>query len=127
MAVQRRVDAYGLAATGAATSIRFAGTAVAGPVLTAGAALPRAWLGAGTLPLRIVDSLAGIVPLVRRRDQTLSQFGFTDSELAEFTVSLNGRGIDRIVPIGAALTFAPVWDGYDLPREFTRLVTVAGS
>lgn len=127
MAVQRRVDTYGLAAEGAAASLRFAGTAVAGAVLTEGASLPRSWLGAGTLPLRTVDSLADIVPLVRRRDQTLTQFGFTDGELAAFTTDLGGRGIDRIVPIGAALTFAPVWDGYDLPREFTRLVIVAGS
>jgi hypothetical protein len=29
------------------------------------------------------------------------------------------------MPIGRALEFSAVWDGYDLLREFTRLVTVS--
>jgi hypothetical protein len=37
---------------------------------------------------------------------------------------LSGRGVDRIVPFGSALTFSAIWDGYDLLAEFSRLVTV---
>jgi hypothetical protein len=37
-----------------------------------------------------------------------------------FARSLNGSGIDRIVPIGQALAFGRFWDGYDLLAEFTR-------
>ncbi|HET9516299.1 MAG TPA: gamma-glutamyl phosphate reductase, partial [Actinoplanes sp.] len=37
---------------------------------------------------------------------------------------LAGRGIDRVVPFGSALSFAAVWDGYDLLSEFSRITTV---
>jgi len=39
---------------------------------------------------------------------------------------VGGRGIDRVVPFGQALSFASVWDGYDLLTEFTRLTTLRG-
>jgi hypothetical protein len=38
--------------------------------------------------------------------------------------ALGGKGIDRIVPFGSALSFAAVWDGYDLLHEFTGIMTV---
>ena len=34
------------------------------------------------------------------------------------------KGIDRIVPIGSTMEFDLVWDGYDLTRELTRVVTM---
>ena len=33
-----------------------------------------------------------------------------------------GRGIDRLVPVGQALSFHRFWDGYDLIRELVRHV-----
>ena len=81
--------------------------------------------GRGTffdLKLRRLGDLAGTVS---RRDQTLTAFGFTDSELSSLVRDLNGRGIDRIVPIGDALTFSIwVWDGHDLLQAFTRRVHI---
>ena len=44
--------------------------------------------------------------------------------LDELCVELAGRGVDRIVPFGSALSFSAVWDGYDLLAEFSRLVSV---
>jgi hypothetical protein len=38
---------------------------------------------------------------------------------------LQGRGIDRIVPFGDALSFGTLWDGYDLLAELTRTISVA--
>jgi hypothetical protein len=48
--------------------------------------------------------------------------GFAGDELARFVRAVNGRGIDRIVPFGEALTFGRFWDGYDLLQELTRRV-----
>ncbi|GAB1644784.1 acyl-CoA reductase [Krasilnikovia sp. MM14-A1259] len=124
MAVEKRVHAYGLAATGAATGLRHAGNAVTGLTLTGVSAAPRRWIGAGAFPFAAVDSLTDLVPAMTRQDQTVSHFGFTPDELHEFAAALGGRGVDRIVPFGSALTFSAIWDGYDLPREFTRLTTV---
>ena len=83
--------------------------------------------GAGTLFQAAVPSLLGLVPFVRRKDQTLGQFGFDRDRLTELVLALNGRGIDRIVPIGEALSFDHVWDGYDLLAQFTRKITVRPS
>ncbi|HEX3647246.1 MAG TPA: gamma-glutamyl phosphate reductase, partial [Pseudonocardiaceae bacterium] len=87
--------------------------------------VPRRWLGPGTFPQATLGSLAELVDLVERRDQTLSCFGFDRAELVTLATALAGRGVDRIVPFGSALSFAPVWDGYDLLAEFTRLTTVS--
>ena len=125
MAVQKRVSAYGAAADGAVTAIEFgSGDGLATLELTGPEALPREWLGAGTFATARVGSLADLVPIVVRKDQTVSQFGFTEAELVEFVTALAGRGVDRIVPFGSALTFSAVWDGYDLLAEFSRRVTV---
>jgi hypothetical protein len=125
MAVQKRVSAYGVAAEGAVRSIHFEGNAVATIELVNATDVPREWLGAGTFPLATVSTLADLAPIVLRKDQTLSVFGFAREELVTFAQTLAGRGIDRIVPFGSALTFAAEWDGYDLLNEFTRIVTIA--
>ncbi|GAA2329225.1 acyl-CoA reductase [Dactylosporangium salmoneum] len=125
MAVEKYVATYGLAATGAATRVTFAGNALAEVDLAGLEALQRGWLGAGTICHVTVGSLAELAPAVTRKDQTLSQFGFSQAELDDFVTVLAGRGLDRIVPFGRALTFAGVWDGLDLLHEFTRIITIA--
>ncbi len=124
MAVEKRVATYGLAAEGVASRVRFAGNAVAEVDLADPSQMQRRWLGAGTICHSTVQALGDLVPLVRRKDQTLTQFGFSAQELNGFVTEVAGRGIDRIVPFGSALTFAGVWDGYDLLREFTRQTTI---
>jgi hypothetical protein len=124
MAVEKRVATYGLAATGAARRVTFAGNAVASVDLADLDAVPQRWLGAGTICHLTVGSLTELVPTIRRKDQTFAQFGFSMAELDDFVTAVAGRGVDRIVPFGSALTFAGTWDGYDLLREFTRITTI---
>jgi len=125
MAVEKRVNAYGLAATGAVTALDFPANSVTAMSLAAVPDAPRRWIGAGAFPFAEVGSLLDLVPAMNRQDQTFSHFGFTPAELRAFALALGGRGVDRIVPFGSALTFSAIWDGYDLPHEFTRLTTVA--
>jgi Acyl-CoA reductase (LuxC) len=68
--------------------------------------------------------LSALAPIVSHRDQTLTQFGFDAVELDTFVRRLNGRGIDRIVPIGEALHFQRFWDGYDLFQSLSRSIYV---
>ncbi|MFC7529574.1 acyl-CoA reductase [Actinoplanes sp. GCM10030250] len=124
MAVEKRVNAYGLAATGAASALDFPDNRITAVTLTGTGDAPRRWIGAGAFPFAEVDSLLDLVPAMNRQDQTVSHFGFTPSELRAFATELGGRGVDRIVPFGSALTFGALWDGYDLPSEFTRLTTL---
>ncbi|GAA3718258.1 acyl-CoA reductase [Nonomuraea antimicrobica] len=123
MAVEKRVSTYGLAADGLAESVEFRGNALACVRLSAAVA-PRRWLGAGTFAHARLESLPELAGLVERRDQTMTHFGFGQAELEELARGLAGRGVDRMVPVGSALSFHRVWDGVDLPAEFTRLVTV---
>ena len=124
MAVEKHVATYGLAATGAATKVLFNGNAVANVSLAGLGDVQRRWLGAGTICHVTVGSLAELAPAIQRKDQTLSQYGFTMSELDDFVTTVAGRGIDRIVPFGQALTFAGTWDGCNLLHEFTRIITI---
>lgn len=78
--------------------------------------------GAGMFFEAYLEDLMDLVPFIRRKDQTLGHAGFTPIVLQELVRALNGRGLDRLVPIGDALKFQPVWDGYDLLQELTRLV-----
>jgi hypothetical protein len=124
MAVEKRVNAYGMAAAGAVSALDFPANSVTAMSLTEVAAAPRRWIGAGAFPFAEVESLFDLVPAMNRQDQTFSHFGFAPAELRAFATALGGRGVDRIVPFGSALTFGAIWDGYDLPHEFTRLTTV---
>ena len=124
MAVEKQVATYGLAADGTASRITFAGNAMASVDLVGPQAGHHGWLGAGTICHLAVGSLVDLVPGIQRKDQTLAQFGFSLGDLDDFVAAVAGRGVDRIVPLGSALTFAGIWDGYDLLREFTRIITV---
>lgn len=124
MAVEKRVNAYGMAADGAVTSMHFPENSVTALALADVGSAPRRWIGAGAFPFAQVDTLEDLVPAMNRQDQTFSHFGFDPAELRSFAAALAGRGVDRIVPFGSALTFSAIWDGYDLPREFTRLTTL---
>jgi len=63
---------------------------------------------------------------IERADQTLTHFGLARAALVELATRLGGRGLDRLVPVGQALTMARYWDGYDLRAEFLRHVHVVG-
>ncbi|MGH2734943.1 MAG: acyl-CoA reductase [Actinomycetota bacterium] len=80
--------------------------------------------GAGTFLNAAVGDLAQLERFVTRRDQTVTHWGLDEDELTELVRTLNGRGVDRWVPIGRALQFGRFWDGYDLLAEFTRNVHV---
>jgi len=78
--------------------------------------------GAGLFYAAAADALDDLAAFVMRKDQTMTVSGFDGPEIARFVRAVNGRGIDRIVPFGEALTFGRFWDGYDLLAELTRRV-----
>lgn len=70
-----------------------------------------------------LDNLEQILPIVSRRYQTLSYAGLEKEALQALVTQGRALGIDRIVPIGRTLEFSLQWDGYDLVRTLSRLVT----
>lgn len=87
-------------------------------------ATPDEHCGGGLFYQARINELSDIAAFIRRRDQTMTYFGLTGAALRRLGVLLNGRGVDRIVPIGQALTFNRFWDGADLLQEMTRRVYV---
>jgi hypothetical protein len=88
------------------------------------AGFQRSHPGGGLFVEAHLESLLDLAPFLDRRDQTLTWFGFTPDELHALVRRLNGRAIDRVVPIGQALQFHRFWDGYDLLQEFCRCVYI---
>ena len=86
--------------------------------------LPREHCGGGLLFQFFAPDLTCIAKSLGRKDQTLVYFGFDQKELSGFAQDLNGKAIDRMVPIGQALAFDRYWDGHDLLAEFTRSIAV---
>jgi hypothetical protein len=81
--------------------------------------------GGGLFFELVSEDVAGdMLTLVRAKDQTVTAFGFDRDELVSLVRRLNGRGVDRIVPVGQALAFDSTWDGVDLMVEFSRRVVV---
>jgi len=56
--------------------------------------------------------------------QTLTYFGFNTSDLKNFIYKEKPHGIDRIVPVGQALEFSELWDGYDLIRNLSKIIDI---
>lgn len=77
--------------------------------------------------LFLEDSLSVLSELavhLTDREQTLSIFGFDRATVATLLKALPSRALDRIVPIGKALEFSPVWDGFDLIDTFARRIEI---
>jgi hypothetical protein len=80
--------------------------------------------GGGYFYTAHVNSLSELDQLKNPKVQTLSYFGLNEKELNELTQMANGEGIDRIVPLGQALNFDYIWDGYNLFEELSKKIKV---
>jgi len=80
--------------------------------------------GGGLLYHLALEDLKEMVHFVNDKDQTLVYYGYELEDLFRLAEKLNGRGLDRIVPIGRALNFDYIWDGYDMLAEFTRRIQI---
>lgn len=72
-----------------------------------------------------LKSLKQLSSFLNSKDQTISHYGFSQASLELFIKSIQNRSIDRVLPIGKALSFTSVWDGYDLYEVFTRKVLLS--
>ncbi len=57
-----------------------------------------------------------------KRCQTIGLLG--DKDYLIPLLSRGIKGVDRVVPIGKTMDFDLVWDGYDLPSQLTRTITI---
>lgn len=76
--------------------------------------------GAGLFFESAIAELDELVPLLSRKIQTISYTGISGERWRDFFTKNNVSGIDRVVPVGKALDFDYVWDGYDMPVMLLR-------
>jgi Acyl-CoA reductase (LuxC) len=120
----RETFAYGAVIDRPVAELRRLGNELEVLLLTSLDDFDRTHPGAGLFFEAPLDSLDSLVDFVATKDQTLSYFGFSVADLERFARTLGGRGLDRIVPFGEALTFSRYWDGRDLLAELTRVIDV---
>jgi hypothetical protein len=76
--------------------------------------------GGGLFYEVFINDLNQIDRIIDKKDQTISVYGIDAKILKSLIDQIRPAGINRIVPIGQALDFSAVWDGYNLLREFCR-------
>jgi acyl-CoA reductase LuxC len=125
-AVHRRTYAFGMAAS---TDVRvvlehpgFVGVHVRDQAM-----LDKDICGGGLLRHVPVPGLSDVLPFVDEGDQTLTHWGIEGAALRDFAAAAGARGLDRVVPIGEALAFDVVWDGFHLIDDVLRRVRVRGA
>jgi hypothetical protein len=75
--------------------------------------------GAGYFYTKHIHKITEVLPFINKKVQTISYFGISRYIFSELIYRTVGSGCDRIVPIGNALDFDYIWDGYNLLDELT--------
>lgn len=68
------------------------------------------------------ESFVRILEKLSPKTQTCLYYGINPKEVAETIVSSGSSAVDRIVPVGEALSIKAVWDGYDVVGELSRRI-----
>lgn len=62
--------------------------------------------------------------VVTDKFQTVTCFGVDMDALRQAVIAARCRGVDRIVPVGRAMDIGAFWDGHDIVRALSRLVSL---
>ncbi len=122
-AIHKMVEVFAAAGRGDAQSVYWGDNLLTAAEVAPGEIVENR-VGGGYLEYRFIESLSELQPFIREHHQTLTYSGFDRVGMVAFADERVAAGLTRIVPVGQALDFDFVWDGYDLPRELTRLVRV---
>ncbi|MDK2808915.1 MAG: hypothetical protein PWP24_1652 [Clostridiales bacterium] len=71
-----------------------------------------------------IKEYAELLPHLFEKVQTIATKGVDPQEIRDFIETKGVMGVDRIVPFGKTLDIGTIWDGYDLIRTLSRVITV---
>jgi hypothetical protein len=80
--------------------------------------------GGGYFYIKHIVSAKELCSLHHPKVQTVCYFGLSNDDLQILIDLSNGEGVDRIVPLGQALNFNYIWDGYNLFDELSKKVFI---
>lgn len=121
--ISKMTAAFSAAATGDASDVFWRDGELTSVVATAPARVDRR-VGGGFLSIVFINDLPGLNDLLGERDQTITHFGFAPTDIRTAAERNLGPGVARWTPVGSALDFDAIWDGYDILRETTRLCRI---
>lgn len=78
----------------------------------------------GTFSEVTIERIDTLEDLLDEKTQTISYFGYSSAEIQTGLMAVGLKGVDRVVPLGQALNFDLVWDGYDLIGFLSRVVVL---
>jgi hypothetical protein len=122
-AVHRRAYAFGMAAS-AEVRVTLEHPGFVGVHLQDRSALSKDICGGGLFRHLTVARLSEVLEFIDESDQTLTYWGVNADALRGFAAAAGARGLDRVVPVGEALAFDVVWDGFSLVDDMLRRVRV---
>jgi hypothetical protein len=117
--VRRLNSAFSNAAQGSVARAHLGHASSALEVTDAATRMPEP-CGAGQLVHACCAGWADVAARVGPRYQTVTHFGLEPALVVELASTLGRAGVDRVVPIGEALSFGPLWDGFALWTDLTR-------
>ena len=79
-------------------------------------------IGGGSIIETIAGDIADVASILNDSIQTITYDGISEEDKQRFLTASHNRGFYRLVPIGDALNFNPIWDGVDLIEHFTRRI-----
>jgi hypothetical protein len=80
--------------------------------------------GSGLFLVYQLDSVEQLAAMVDDKLQTLSYWKIEKRSLLKLAQNPSIKGIDRIVPVGQALDFSTVWDGFELFKQLSRSIVL---
>ena len=78
----------------------------------------------GTFFQKNINQINDLKQFITKKCQTVSYFGFTKDQLKYFLLNKNLLGIDRVVPVGKALEIDIIWDGYEIIKSLSRVISL---
>ena len=78
----------------------------------------------GTFFQKNISNINTLKKFITKKCQTISYFGFSNKELKSFLLNNNLLGVDRVVPIGNALDINTIWDGFEVTKHLSRVISL---
>ncbi len=120
--IRKLVSSMAMAGEGAATAVTRHSNSLTSVVTPQ--VIDRPPVGGGFLEVVFVREASAIHDSLRENIQTIVHFGFAAERLDAFVRGLPPLCVTRLAPVGQALDFDYVWDGYDLIAELTQLLRI---
>lgn len=80
--------------------------------------------GAGYLYYKFANHLSDIKSSINPKTQTITYWGLSKDQVYSFLETLDVETVDRVVPIGQALDFDYIWDGYNIFLEMLSFKSI---